>query len=325
MPLTPVNVHTASMSWPAPVIAQMLAATYMGGTSIIMGRWDASDLLDAIKSERGTSAFLPTPVLKDFIAATRKDPAALESLEAVMHAGSPAPTELLAELGDTIGDRYLEGWGMTEISGGVASATTRSDFRRRHTFRDFFSTVGRPVPETVIQVIDLDGKPLPNDGSVGELIISSPSVMAGYWDDEDASARAIVDGFYHTGDMGSIDPDGYVYLTERRTDLILSGGMNVYPREIELTLREISGVLDIAVVGAPHPRWGQTPVAFVVVEPGANLTETAIVAFSRDRLASYKKPTKVAFVSELPRTPNGKLDRVSLREQAARLPGSANA
>jgi acyl-CoA synthetase (AMP-forming)/AMP-acid ligase II len=138
--------------------------------------------------------------------------------------------------------------------------------------------------------------------------------MSGYWQNPEATARAIQDGWYHTGDLGTIDVDGYVSVSERRTDLIVSGGANVYPSEVERCIAEIPGVLDVAVVGAPHPRWGQSVVAVVVAAPNTDLTEERITAYCRQQMAGYKKPSRVLFVDELPRTTSMKVARGRLRD-----------
>jgi acyl-CoA synthetase (AMP-forming)/AMP-acid ligase II len=180
---------------------------------------------------------------------------------------------------------------------------------------DVFESVGRAVADAVVDVVDPDGNPLPHDGtSVGELIIRSAALMDGYWDNPDATARALRDGWYFSGDLGCMDPAGYVYVSDRRDDLIVSGGINVYPSEVENVLAGCPGVRDCAVVGAPHAKWGMTVVAVVVRESGSGLTEEAVIDYCRQRMASYKKPTRVVFVEELPRTVSQKVRRRQLRE-----------
>jgi acyl-CoA synthetase (AMP-forming)/AMP-acid ligase II len=138
--------------------------------------------------------------------------------------------------------------------------------------------------------------------------------MKGYWGNPEATAKAIRDGWYHSGDVGTIDPAGYVYIADRRDDLIVSGGMNVYPTEVERVVALCPGVAECAVVGAPHPKWGSTVVAFVVRTPGSNLTEKQVIDFCKKTMASYKKPTRVVFIDQLPRTVSQKVKRRQLRE-----------
>ena len=146
---------------------------------------------------------------------------------------------------------------------------------------------------------------------------SSPSVVVGYWNKPEATAQAFRGRWYHTGDLGCLDAAGYVYVTERRSDLIVSGGMNVYPSEIEHCIAGLAGVADVAVVGAPHERWGQTPVAVVVAEEGVVLLEADVLAHCEGFLARYKRPSQVLFVDELPRTASNKVLRRVLRDRVA--------
>lgn len=178
-----------------------------------------------------------------------------------------------------------------------------------------FTTVGRPAIGVSIRVIDEHGAELPHDGvAVGELALRSPAQTIGYWNLPEATAEALVDGWFRSGDLGSIDPDGYVTIADRRTDLIVSGGMNVYPSEVEQCIKEMRGVRDVGVVGLPHERWGKAVVAAVVRDPDGP-SEEQIVAHCRARLASFKKPNRVFFLDELPYTSTLKLARAKLREQ----------
>ncbi|MGH8999347.1 MAG: class I adenylate-forming enzyme family protein [Acidimicrobiia bacterium] len=316
LPIGSVAALTGSMSFVATVPAHIICHLYVGGSTVVMGAWDVDGLLDVIARERVTFTYVPSPLLGDFTEAAARRPEALAPLESVLHSASRAEPERLAALCEVIGDRFVEGWGMTENSGGLATATTRADAAGRTDAADVFSSVGQAVVESAVEVVGPDGSPLPHDGaSIGELVIRSPALMAGYWNNAEASAAALRDGWYHSGDLGALDPAGYVYITERRHDLIVSGGMNVYPSEVERCLRALVGVRDCAVVGVPHARWGQTVAAVLVAEPAARLSEQAVVEHSRRHLASYKKPTHVLFADGLPRTANHKLDRNRLRRE----------
>jgi acyl-CoA synthetase (AMP-forming)/AMP-acid ligase II len=215
-----------------------------------------------------------------------------------------------------VGHRYLEGWGMTEASGGLVTVTSVDDVVVGNEADDFFGSAGRPSIEVVIRVVDEEGNDLPHDGeSVGELIVSSPQMIVGYWNNPEATAAALRDGWYHSGDLGSMDAAGYVYVTERRNDLIVSGGMNVYPSEVERCLWLLDGVTDVAVVGVPHERWGQTPVAVVVAAPGSALTEVRVLEHCRTQIAKYKWPSRVVFADALPRSASQKVLKRVLRDQ----------
>jgi acyl-CoA synthetase (AMP-forming)/AMP-acid ligase II len=311
---------TGSMSFVSVVPAHVLACLRMGGTVNIMGRWGTDALLDTIRRRRLNFIYIPSPLLEDVTSAFDRDREAWLSLESVLHSASKAHPEHLEALHDVVGSRLIEGWGMTEHSGGLATATTFGDYLGAQHGDAVFGTVGRSVTDVDVRLVGPDGEPLPHDGeTVGELAIASPGLMTGYWNNPDATAAALRDGWYLSGDLGSVSADGYVRISERRTDLIVSGGMNVYPSEVERTIAELAEVLEVAVVGAAHPRWGQTVVAVVVTRPGALLTEELVIEHCTKRMASFKKPARVFFVPALPRTTSLKVSRAQVREQVAAL------
>jgi acyl-CoA synthetase (AMP-forming)/AMP-acid ligase II len=179
------------------------------------------------------------------------------------------------------------------------------------------------VPGAEIDLVADDGTSLPRNGeTVGGLRARSATLMRGYWRNDRATTAALADGWYATGDLGTIDTDGYVTILDRRDDLILSGGANVYPSELERVIAGLAGVIDVAVVGVDDPRWGQTPVAFVVADGGVPLDEAAVIAHCRRHLASYKKPSRVLFVDGLPRNAAQKVVRAALRAAAQAVQAS---
>lgn len=306
-----VQVFGLSLSFTATIPAHVLPHLAVGGTTVLLPRWDTGRLIDEIARRRADFVILPSPPVLEFAELARRDPASVSSLSSVLHSASKAPPEHLEELVDAIGPRLVEGWGMTENSGGLLTATTARDYADRRP--GIFGSVGRAVPGTVVTLEDEAGEPLPHDGStVGSLVARSGSVARGYWRRPDATASTFGGGRYRTGDLGTIDPDGYVSIMDRRTDLIVSGGMNVYPSEIERVLSRVEGVAECAVVGAPHPRWGQTPVAFVVA-PGRS--EAELLARCRRNLAGYKLPSRIVLCDALPRNTSGKIVRSALLAQ----------
>jgi fatty-acyl-CoA synthase len=314
LPLGGAAALTGSMSFVSTVPAHILTHLYTGGTNVLMGRWDVEDLLAVVAEERATFTYLPGPLIGDFCAVARDRPADWASLQSILHSASRAEPAKLRELCDVVGSRFVEGWGMTENSGGLMTATTRRDVEDGDPRT--WEGVGRPVAEVLIEVRGPDGERLPHDGTtVGELVFRGPALMDGYHGRPDATAEALRDGWFHSGDLGTVDPDGYVAISERRTDLIVSGGMNVYPGEVEDCIAGIPGVAECAVVGVPHERWGQTVVAVVVAEDGARPDAEAVIDRCRERLASYKKPTSVVFRDALPRTVSLKVRRGEVREQ----------
>lgn len=312
LPIGSVAAMTGSMSFVAVVPAHVFSHFYVRGTVRLLGDWTVPSLLDTIEQHRATFTYVPSPLLEEFTDAAAASPERWQSLVTVLHSASKAPPEKLENLAAVLGARLIEGWGMTENSGGLMTVTTPED-ARRGTGR--LATVGRPVAEVEVEVIDAEGKALPHDGtSLGELTYRSPALMAEYWGLPDATAASVVDGWFRTGDLGTIDSDGYVTLSERRVDLIVSGGMNVYPFEVEQALLRHADVAACCVVGVPHERWGQTVVAAVVRREGATVTADELVEHSRAYLAGYKKPTDVVFVDALPTTASLKVSRRAVRK-----------
>jgi long-chain acyl-CoA synthetase len=167
-----------------------------------------------------------------------------------------------------------------------------------------------------VRVLDGDGRILP-PGAVGQIAVRGPQLMREYWDDPEATAARLVDGWLRSGDVGRLDDAGFLTLVDREDDVIITGGFNVYPREVELVLESHPAVLEAAVAAVPHPRWGQGVAAWLVRRPGANATERELVDHCRGRLAGYKKPVRITFVDALPRNATGKLLRRRLREQTS--------
>lgn len=319
IPLGGVNVQGVSMSFPATIVSHLMSHLLAGGTQVLVpGKWESDRLIEVVERVRGTHMLLPAPILNEFIQVTSADPRRWRTLVSVLHAGSRADPAVLERLADVVGTRYTEGWGMTEISGGVGAATGPTGATERPP--RFFETVGTAVPGTVVDVVDEDRNLIPHDGeTVGELVVFSPSLFAGYWNNPEATAAVVTDGWYFSGDLGSMDAEGNIYIADRGKNLIRSGGMNVYPAELELVLGRCPGMLECAVVGAPHPRWGETPVVVAVAQPGGELSEEAVIAYATEHLARYKKPTRVVFVDELPRTTGGKIVRADVRQTALAL------
>lgn len=316
LPLASVAAYTGSMSFTATVCAFAMSHLFVGGGMHLLGKWHPERALDLVIAQAANFVYVPTPGIDEFCDALKTRPKALSSLTTVLHSASKAAPDKLERLADAVGWRLVEGWGMTEISGGIVTATRPQDFNGECAAISLFDSVGRATVDAAVEIVDASRRPLPHDGTTeGELAVRSTSLMAGYWGQPDATAKVLDDGWYYTGDIGSIDPAGYVYMHERRVDLIVSGGMNVYPAEIEAVINEMPGVEEVAIVGAPHERYGQSVAAAVVRAPGSNITEDEVIAYCRTKLASYKKPTQVRFVDSLPRTVSLKIKRQVIRSE----------
>lgn len=291
-----VHVFAMSLSFTATVPAHVLPHLLVGGTTVLHRTWDTGEVLDSVQRRGGTFLITPTPVLAELTTALRAQPSLGDSIVTVLHSASKAPPSLMAGLVDVLGDRVVEGWGMTENSGGLMTASVPGQLRRDP------ATAGMPVPGCEVRVID------PAADGVGALAFRSSSLFRGYWGRDDSP---FVDGYFPSGDLGQIAEDGAVTVVDRRTDLINSGGMNVYPSEVERVLAACPDVAAVAVVGEPHERWGQVPVAFVVPTPGVTSTERMAEA-ARHQLAAYKRPVRFVLLEDLPRNTSGKVLRGEL-------------
>lgn len=313
-----ICVYHSNMSFVATVLGLIMGHMYVCGTVVMTGKVTPEELLDVIEKERGTFTFIPSPWIVPLTELGRRSPHKWQSIRTFVHSASKCNPEDLKAWAELVGHRYLEGWGMTEASGALVTVTDVDDVLVGSNADDLYASAGRPVLETVVRVVDADGVDLPHDGeSIGELVIQAPSIVVGYWNDTAASAGSFREGWYFSGDLGSIDEAGYVYVTERRSDLVVSGGMNIYPSEIEYCIADLAGVNEVAVVGVTHPRWGQTPVAVVVREDGSTLTEREVLERCATYLARYKRPSAVRFVDALPRSASNKVLKRVLRNEAA--------
>lgn len=309
-----VQVFALSLSFTATVPAHVLPHLYVGGTTVLQDGWETDRLLDAVVRHDGTFVICPTPVLIELADGLERVVSARERLVSVLHSASKAPPEHLGRLVEVLGERVVEGWGATENSGGLYTASAWGDLTSGP---EGLASAGRAVPGTVVEVRDeLDAVLTP--GEVGQLVVSSPALLRGYRNRPQDTAAALAGGWFRTGDLGTVSEDGLVTVLDRRNDLINSGGMNVYPSEVEQVLLACPGVQECVVVAAPHERWGQVPIAFVVSDRPVD--SSALLDLAAQRLAKYKLPAQVIALPELPRNTAGKVLR---RELAARLGSSA--
>ncbi len=236
----------------------------------------------------------------------------LRSIKACISGAAPLPVEVQAEFEALTGGRLVEGYGLTEAS--PVTHCTPIHGRR------VAGSIGLPLPDTEVKIVDLQtGVDEVEPGAEGELCIRGPQVMAGYWNRPEETARTLRDGWLHTGDIARMDADGFTYIVDRQKDIIIAGGFNIYPREVEEVLHEHPAVLEAAVAGVPDEYRGQTVKAYVVLKEGQTATAEEIIQFCRERIAKYKAPTQVEFRESLPKSLIGKvLRRVLLEEESRR-------
>ena len=304
---------TGTLSFVSAIWGVIIPHLYIGGTVYFLVPYTVESWVDHMIEHRSTFTYAPSPLVPGFIAEARKRPEVLDHLESVLHSASPLPPSQARDLVDVIGERYVEVWGMTETVAPL-TVTAREDWRGDSTADDIYASVGRALPTASVRVVDADRNTLP-PGETGELAVRADTMFSGYYGNPTTTAEVLVDGEYFTGDVGRMDEAGYIYITDRAKDMIISGGMNVYPVEVESALAGIPGVEQVAVIGTPDERWGEAVTAVVVRSEGSELTADELIDASRQQLASYKKPTRVEFVDELPRNAGLKVQKHVLRDQ----------
>ena len=284
-----------------------------GGHTVLMAAVDPAEMLALIERHRVTHAFLVPAVVQMLLDAPGIDRADLSSLQLIAYGGAPMTEPLLRRAIDRFGCAFLGVYGMTETAGTVVCLDP-ADHDPGGPRAGLLRSIGRSLPWHEVAVFDpLTGEPSP-PGQVGEIRVRSGQNMAGYWRrDDENSATLTADGWLCTGDAAYTDEHGYLFLHDRIKDMIISGGENVYPAEVENALASHPGVAEVAVIGVPSPRWGETVKALVVRAPGGQATPEELIAHARERLARYKCPTSVDFVAELPRNASGKVLKKVLR------------
>jgi long-chain acyl-CoA synthetase len=289
------------------------AGMYEGCTSLIVRDLDPVAVVKMIPQYKVTHAFLVPAVLQFMLAVPDVDKNNFSSLKVFVYGASPISEEVLAKSVKTFGCRFWQAYGLTETTGAIVNlppADHDPDGPNKHRLR----SCGLPGPGAAVRVVDgatHDDMPV---GEVGEIWLKSPQVMKGYWKMPEATAEAIVDGgWFRSGDAGYLDADGYLYIHDRVKDMIVSGGENVYPAEVENVLMSHPAIADVAVIGVPHEKWGETVKAMVVRAPGAVVTEQEIIDHAKERLAKFKCPTSVDWIEVLPRNPSGKVLKKDLR------------
>jgi long-chain acyl-CoA synthetase len=292
-----------------------IIALYHGATCFIQRQFDLEATFDSIERDRITRFFLVPAALQMLVRHPRAASTDFSCLHEVGYGASPMPLPLLRACMAVMGTRFVQFYGMTETSGTIVALSPEDHARAAaepeaaHLLR----AAGRPLPWVELRAVDATGADVAS-GTVGEIITRSPANMKGYWQKPGETARTMdAEGWLHTGDAGYIDDQGYVFIHDRMKDMIISGGENVYPAEVESALAEHPAVSDVAVIGVPDARWGETVKAIVVLRPDARLSADELIAWSRARIAGFKSPSSVDFVESLPRNASGKLLKRALR------------
>ena len=293
----------SNISW-----VSMLCTLLAGGTLVLHRRFDARDFLDTVRQERVTHTSMVPIQFQRVLEALDKQRDSLASMQAMMSCGSPLREELKRKIFEAFPCGIIELYGLTE---GIITTLDPEDAEGR------WSSVGKPLLGTDIRIVDDAGQEV-SAGESGEVVSRGRITMPGYWQRDDANAEAsLVDEagvqWIRSGDIGKLDGEGFLYIVDRKKDMILSGGQNIYPQDIEAVLVQHPAVNDVAVIGAPSTRWGETPIALVVAEPGQKQDPPELLDWANQHLGKQQRLADVLLVDSLPRNPNGKILKRELR------------
>ena len=289
-----------------------LAQHWRAGTVVVQKGFDASRVLAAIEKERITVTHMAPTMIQTLLDAPEIGTTDTSSLRMIVYAAAPMPIPVLKRGLKILGPVFQQQFGQTE---GIGTTLLIHQHQPDGTDRDreILSSVGQVSPRVRVRIVDEYGQDLPT-GSIGEILLSSPGVMKGYWNNTVATLETLRDGWVHTGDVGKLDNEGFLYLVDRKKDMIISGGENIYSREVEEAIVAHDTVSEVAVIGVADEKWGEAVMAVVVLKSGATATAEELIDHCRSQIASYKKPRHVVFTDEIVKLPSGKVEKVRLRK-----------
>jgi acyl-CoA synthetase (AMP-forming)/AMP-acid ligase II len=281
-------------------------AVYLGGTAIVPEKFEPEQYLADVERYRATNSFLVPTMLQRLVASPSLPMRDVSSMRALISGGAPLPTAVKERVLAAFGPILTEFYGATETRIVTVISSQELSARER--------SVGRPLKDVELRVLDGEGNEVPT-GQVGEVFLRGPGLFSGYWRDPQRTEASHRGEWFSLGDMGRLDAEGYLYLVDRKQDMIISGGENIFPNDIEECLERHEAVAEAAVIGVPDEQWGELVVAYVVPAQKAAVSASELVAFCGERLPGYMKPRRIEFCERLPRNPTGKLLRRELREQ----------
>jgi acyl-CoA synthetase (AMP-forming)/AMP-acid ligase II len=299
----------------AGALFHSLSHMLLGCTQVVMKSFDARAVLATIQEEKTTSCLMIPTMLNFLLNDPEFEKFDTSSMIRIFYGGGPMPLAILNKAMNLMnGVQFTQGYGLTETL--EATFLLPSDHRLEGDTAqtERLGSAGRRTPLYEVKVVDGDGREAPLRTG-GEIWVRGPSVIQGYWQDAEQTEKTLFDGWFKTGDIGMMDEGGYLYILDREKDMIISGGENIYTKEVEDILHSHPAILETAVIGVPDPQWGENVKAVVVLKDGMSLSEEEIIAYCQERLARYKRPKSVAFVSELPKNPSGKILKRDLRDR----------
>jgi len=303
-----VTITHTPMFHTGGLLVYTLPLLTLGGTVVVMRKWTPEEMLDLVEREKVTMFFCVPTQYQTMMQSPRFTQASFRSVRFLTSGGAPLPVPVIHVYREQHGVVFKQGFGMTEFGPGIFSMGPEHAEKKA-------GSIGMPNYFVDARIVDDYNRPLPPN-AVGELVLKGPSMCSGYFNDPEASREAVdAEGWFHTGDLARVDEDGFYFIVDRKKDMFISGGENVYPAEIEKALYEHPAVAQCAVVGVPDEKWGEVGKAIVVLKPGASAAEAELLDHCRTRLARYKVPKSVEFVDALPISAAGKILKRELREQ----------
>jgi acyl-CoA synthetase (AMP-forming)/AMP-acid ligase II len=288
---------------------KQLGYAWRGAAIHLEPRFDPVRVLEVVERERITALHLAPVMVQMLLDAPNCRSANVSSIHTVHYASAPMPVAHLRRAVAAFGPIFQQFYGMTESP--LATVLRKHEHQPLDAPR--LASAGRPIPSAEVRVVGVDGTDRP-PGESGEVLVRSDALMAGYWNQTAASLEALAGGWMHTGDIGRFDDEGYLHIIDRKKDMLISGGENIYPREVEEALTQHPAVAEAAVIGVPDPKWGEAVKAFVVLRPEASAAERELIAHCRSLIAAYKCPKSVEILRDLPRVGTGKVDKKKLRQ-----------
>ncbi|AKH98853.1 acyl-CoA synthetase (AMP-forming)/AMP-acid ligase II [Hoeflea sp. IMCC20628] len=289
-----------------------LSQHWRAGTVVLLPSFDPEAILDAIEDEKITVTHMAPTMIQMLLESPRAGATDTSSLRMIVYAAAPMPLPVLKHGLKVFGPVFQQQFGQTE---GLGTTLLAHQHKPNGNARDLeiLTSVGQASPRVGLRIVDDAGKDLPT-GEVGEILLTSPGVMKGYWNNTAATIDTLRDGWVHTGDVGKVDHEGFLYLVDRKKDMIISGGENIYSREVEEAVILHDQVSEVAVIGVRDAKWGEAVMAIVVLKPGAKVSAEDLIEHCKTQIASYKKPRHITFVDEIVKLPSGKIDKVRLRQ-----------
>lgn len=288
---------------------------FQGATLLILERFHPAEMLEAIERHKVTMCFFVPAMINALLAEPSIRTRDLSSLKLVSYGAAPMSPSRIKEAWAAFGPVLAQGYGAGETTGGVCSLSIEDHRQAIEGDRpELLSSCGRPLGETEVEVLDDQGHPVTGD-AIGEICVRGADVFAGYWRAEPQTREVLQeDGWLRTGDLARRDALGYIHIVDRRKEMLVSGGFNIYPSEVEAVMSQHPAIYEVCVIGIPDDHWGEAVKAVVVLRPGHQATDADLMDFCRGRLADFKRPRSVDFVPQLPKNPNGKMSRKDVRE-----------